>query len=211
MAGGQRPVIALASVAGLLIGSIPTADWLGRARGIDLRSAGTGNPGTRNAAAVGGPLLGAAVLVVELVKGAAAVGLGRWMAGDPAGAMAGVGALAGNIYNPWFGWRGGKGLAIAGGTLLAGWPALVPVLAVVLGVGVAAFRRSGPASLLAMAVWLTAGLMAWTGAAVLPTGWGSSRPGWLMAGAVGSVAIMAPKHLADTFRPAGRPVSPPGA
>jgi acyl phosphate:glycerol-3-phosphate acyltransferase len=202
-------VIALASVAGLLIGSIPTADWLGRARGVDLRTAGTGNPGTRNAVAVGGPLLGVAILVLELAKGASAVGLGRWMAGDPAGAMAGVGALAGNVYNPWFGLRGGKGLAIAGGTLLAGWPTLVPVLAVVLALGVAVFRRSGPASLLTMAVWLISGVMAWTGEVALPTGWGINRPGWLMLGAVGSVAIMAPKHLGDTFRPAGRPVSPP--
>ena len=196
----------VAAVAGGAIGSLPTADWIARLVDHDLRTEGTGNPGTRNALAIGGPWLGAVVLVVELGKGALAVAAGRALADDAGGALAAIGAVAGNVYNPWFRFRGGKGLAIAGGTLMVGWPPLLLVLGPLLAAATAVFRKSGPAALIAFVVWAGAALLATVVA--LPTWWGLDEAEWLVVGALGSVAAMAPKHTADTLRPAGRPASP---
>jgi len=197
-----------ALLVGTLIGSAPTADLLGRWWGVDLRGSGTGNPGSNNALKLGGKGLGTAVLLVEMAKGVVAVSIGRLLGGDPGGALAAIGAIAGNVYNPWYRFRGGKGLGITGGTLAAAWPPLVPVLGIVIAVLVAVMRRSGPASLVTFAVYLAAAAV---GLFVdLRTGWGLTSPGWLAAMAVGSVAVMLPKHGADARRvkPAARPGSP---
>lgn len=192
----------VAALLGFLIGSIPSADWLARRRGVDLRTEGSGNPGSRNALQAGGKALAGAVLVVEIAKGAGAVVVGRLLADDAGGAVAAIGAVAGNVYNPWFRLRGGKGLAITGGTLLAAWPPMFLVLLVVLVAGVVLFRRSGPAALAAFGLYVGAALVARV--ASLPSGWGLTDPGWLVVTAVCSVAIMTPKHLADALSTKGR-------
>ena len=81
----------LAVLAGYAIGSIPTAAPIARLWGIDLRQQGSGNPGTKNALGTGGPLLAAAVLIVEAVKGYLAVWLGYSIAGDGGAIAAGMG------------------------------------------------------------------------------------------------------------------------
>lgn len=192
---------AAAFLVGLGIGSIPSADLWARIWGVDLRGGGTGNPGTRNALQVGGRRLAALVLVTELVKGAGAVGLGIWLAGDAGGAAAGVAATLGNVYNPWYGLRGGKGLAISGGIILAAWPYLLPVLVMVLLGTVVLTRRSGPAALTALALYIGASVTALF--VHLPRGWGLGANGWLVFLAVGSTLVMAPKHIMDTLRPVG--------
>src|SRR5690606_40462086 len=111
-------------------------------RGIVLRSTGRGNPGTNNALRAGGPRLAAAVLVVELAKGAAAVWAGHDLGGAAGAALAATAANAANVYNPWFRLRGGKGLALTGGTLAVAWPSALLVLVAVIGLGVALLRRS---------------------------------------------------------------------
>ncbi len=113
--------VLLAVVVGWLLGSAPTAVWLARGRGVNL-SAGSGNPGANNAWRLGGRRLGAVVLLTEAAKGAGAVGLGWLLAGTWGAAAAGVAAAVGNILNPWLRFRGGQGLGIAAGILLAGWP-----------------------------------------------------------------------------------------
>ena len=189
-----------ALVAGYLVGSLPTADVLARRWKVDLRASGTGNPGTNNALRVAGKSLAVVVLATEMAKGAAAVWLGRRLGDNGGGALAAIGATAGNVYNPWFRFRGGKGLAMTAGVLLAAWPTLVPVLVVVIA-GVAALtRRSGPASLWALAIYVFSALV---GLAVdLPTGWGLTSPAWLALMAIACSAIVAPKHWADTRKTA---------
>ncbi|HEX2155093.1 MAG TPA: glycerol-3-phosphate acyltransferase [Acidimicrobiia bacterium] len=196
----------LAFLLGVLIGSLPTAGWLARLRGIDLRQAGTANPGTNNALQLGGPVLAASVLAVEIAKGAAAVWLGQRLGADSGAALAGVGATVGNVYNPWYGFRGGKGLAITGGTILAAWPLLVPVLALVIGVSVAVMRRSGPAALITLFAYLGAALV---GLEVTLPGRGVIDDAvWAVVLAAGQSAVMAPKHLTDTLRRFDRRTSP---
>lgn len=193
--------LAAAFAIGLLVGSIPSADLWARVWSVDLRRSGTGNPGTRNALKVGGRALAALVLVTELGKGAASVWLGVWLAGDPGGALAGVAATAANVYNPWYGLRGGKGLAISGGVVLAAWPYLLPILVLVLLATVALLRRSGPAALLSLSVYVAACLLALF--TDLPHGWGLGAGGWLLFLAAASTLVMAPKHIGDTLKPAG--------
>lgn len=189
--------VVAAAFVGLLIGSLPTADWLAHSRGIDLRASGTGNPGTNNALRSGGPTLAVAVLVTELAKGVLAVWLGHAV-GDSAGAaLAGAGATAANVYNPWYRFQGGKGLAITAGTVGAAWPPLLIALLGSIGLGVTMLRRSGPAALLAFAIYV--GVAVWGD---LPGRGLVDDPGWMVVMALAQCAVMFPKHLADTLKPA---------
>lgn len=189
-------------LAGIVVGSTPTAEWLARWRGVDLREEGSGNPGANNAFQLGGPVLGAVVLVVEVGKGLAAVWLGAVLGGAPAAATGGIGATLGNIYNPWYRLQGGKGLAVTGGTLVAAWPALAGMLVAVLGATVAVLRRSGPSAITALLVYVVVASMAL--AVPLPGRWAVPDPGWLWVMAVVQALAMAPKHYLDAVRRPGR-------
>lgn len=199
-------MIWLAAAAGLAVGSLPTASLLARSRGVDLLSQGSTNPGTNNAFRLGGPGLAIVILLVEIVKGAAAVWIGGRLSGDYGSALAGASAVLGNVYNPLLRFRGGKGLGISAGTILAAWPAMVVVLLVVIALSVGVLRRSGPASLITFVVYLAGAAL---GPAVELPGRGLiGDPVAMLVLAVGSVAVMMPKHLRDTVTPAGPPRSP---
>lgn len=199
----------LSLLVGVLVGSAPTAVWLGRLRGLDLRSQGSRNPGANNAFQLGGPALGSAVLATEVVKGMAAVWVGHRLAGGPGAASAGVGATVGNVYNLWYGLRGGKGLAITGGTVVAAWPALAVILAVVIGAATTRLRHSGPTALLTLAVYVGVSLVGWL--TPLPGRWAITEPHWMLTMAAAQTAAMAPKHYADLVRSTGRPGSRGGS
>jgi glycerol-3-phosphate acyltransferase PlsY len=189
----------LLALAGYLWGGIPTADYLARLRGIELRDAGSRNPGANNARRLGGAGLGAAVLALEMVKGALAAGAGWAMAGDAGATMTGLAAIAGNIYNPYFRGRGGKGLGITAGVTLVAWPTGLLLVVTVLAFGLAVFRVSGKATLLALGTYvLGASLWTWWG---LPTAWGLEPALPLVGLAVGATALVAPKALVDAIRP----------
>lgn len=186
---------ALAALLGYLIGSLPTAGLLGRLWGIDLRSQGSGNPGTANALRTSGPWLAAAVLVVEASKGYAAVSLGDWLAAGPGAVAAGLGAVAGNVYNLWYRFRGGKGLGISAGVLAALWPLVLLPVVIVITVGMVATRSSGTAALVAMASLVASSLL-WP-----VTGWptgGMVSGGRLTALSLGIAAIITWKHWRDS-------------
>jgi glycerol-3-phosphate acyltransferase PlsY len=133
-----------------LLGSIPSALIVGRVRGVYLEKHGSGNAGATNALRVLGPQAGVFVLLADMLKGLLAVavisrlrlgdGLPAWL-GEEADAwvavLAGMAALLGHVYTIvgryFYGrWRGGKGVATAGGMLFG----LVPLAA---GVGLALF------------------------------------------------------------------------
>lgn len=143
---------------GYLIGSLPTANGLAGLRGIDLRTGGSGNPGANNARRLGGMALFTVVLVVEVLKGVLAVAIGIFLGGDWGAVFAGLGAVTGNVYNAWYRLRGGKGLAITLGVLLAAWPTVVPLVVVVLGVAAAVTRSTGIGALVASVTLFIAGL-----------------------------------------------------
>jgi len=70
------PINILALVFAYLIGSIPTAVWLGKFyHGIDIREHGSGNAGATNTFRIFGKKLGIIVLIVDILKGWIAVKL----------------------------------------------------------------------------------------------------------------------------------------
>lgn len=111
-----------------LVGSVPTSVWLGKAfKGTDLREYGSGNAGATNAFRVLGIPLGISVLLLDILKGYAAVSLSHLQNQLPAGGSswmyfrAGLGAFAvtGHIFPLFAGFRGGKGVATLAGIGLA--------------------------------------------------------------------------------------------
>lgn len=185
----------IAALVGYLLGSIPTAAFLGRLRGIDLRLEGSGNPGAANALRISGPALAATVLVVEAAKGYASVLTGSFI-GDEAGAVAaGLGAVSGNVYNIWYRFQGGKGLGISLGVLAALWPAVILPVGVAIALGAVVSRSSGIASLVAVAALIVFAFLWRT--SQWPTG-GLEPTGQLIVLAVGIGLIISWKHWRAT-------------
>jgi glycerol-3-phosphate acyltransferase PlsY len=156
-----------AGVLGYLIGTFPTADLVARrASGgtVDLRRAGTGNPGGANALKVLGKKAGVAVMVGDVAKGAGAGALGGLVAG-PAGAhLAGTSAVVGHCFPVWTGFRGGKGVAAGYGQCLATFPVYFPVDLAVAGLTAANplwKQRAYTATIVSNVAWVAAGLLAW--------------------------------------------------
>src|SRR5579859_4036373 len=116
----------IAYLLGTLLGSL----ILGRLRGVDIRSMGSGNAGATNALRTQGKLFGFLVLAIDVAKGMAAV---WWL---PSAALPGIGidlnvsrewltaacgfaVIVGHVYPVWFGFRGGKGAATMVGAVAA--------------------------------------------------------------------------------------------
>ncbi len=187
-----------AAVLGYLVGSFPSADVASRlvTRGsVDLRAAGSGNPGGVNAARVLGRGWGVAVVAADITKGAAAGMAGRRVAGDSGACAAATTAIAGHILPPWSRFRGGKGVATSAGACLAVFPAFAPVGAAVLGLTALGSRRAERAIQLACATWVGASLAWW--AARLPNLWGPSSGPGLVGFSVGGAGLVLAKSTAS--------------
>ena len=109
------PLIAL--VFGYLLGSIPFGLLLTRAAGLgDVRNIGSGNIGATNVLRTGNKGLAAATLLLDMLKGTAAV-LIAGVYGTELAIAAGLGAFIGHLFPVWLGFKGGKGVATYIGVL----------------------------------------------------------------------------------------------
>ena len=201
-------VTAAAFLVGYLLGSIPTAQWLGLLWGVDLRREGSGNPGTNNARRVAGLSLAGLVLVVEMAKGTAAALSGLLMAGEVGAVAAGLGAVAGNVYNIWYRLEGGKGLGITAGIIFALWPAALLICIVVIAAAVAVTRSSGLSALITIGVLNILGMAWWQ--LDLPTWWGMAQTGLLPIIAAGIALLIWRKHWVDWVVKRRAPATPRG-
>jgi acyl phosphate:glycerol-3-phosphate acyltransferase len=115
------PTLALAI--GYLLGSVPFGVLLTRMAGAgDLRAIGSGNIGATNVLRTGRKGLAAATLLLDMAKGAAAVGIAGAI-GPGLEPLAAAGAFVGHCYPVWLRFRGGKGVATLMGIVLAlHWP-----------------------------------------------------------------------------------------
>lgn len=119
---------AVAMLLAFALGSIPFSWMLGRAMGRDLRRIGSGNVGATNLLRECGVPLGLAGLLLDVAKGAGAVlAAGLLGATMPVRSIAAVLAVGGHVFTPWLGFKGGKGVATALGSLVVLAP--LPVLA----------------------------------------------------------------------------------
>jgi acyl phosphate:glycerol-3-phosphate acyltransferase len=148
------------------LGSIPTGFLMAKARGIDIRTVGSGNIGATNAFRIFGRSVGAFVLLVDALKGAVAVQFGALLVaqvfpGAPLDYLritAGVTAILGHNYTCWLGFKGGKGIATSAGVLVA----LVPwALLIILAVWVVSFLLTRYVSVGSLAASFTLPLATW--------------------------------------------------
>lgn len=156
-----------------LLGSIPFGVLLGRAKGVDIRSAGSGNIGATNVARLLGRRLGILCFALDAAKGAVPVllagavigALGTPVDALPEGRLGppqlwtwllvAAAALTGHMCSPWLGFRGGKGVATGFGAMVAMWPAMTVAALLALGtwiVVVVATRIVSLASIIASLV-----------------------------------------------------------
>ncbi len=111
-----------AAVVGYGLGSIPFGLLLTKLAGTaDIRTIGSGNIGATNVLRTGRKDLAAATLILDGLKGTAAVLLARRFCGETCGLIAAAAALLGHICPVWLGFRGGKGVATYLGCLFGVW------------------------------------------------------------------------------------------
>ncbi len=191
-----------AGVTSYLIGSFPTGDMVSRfvARRnnhgppVDLRVAGTGNPGALNAAKILGTKWGLLVLAGDVLKGCLASIAGRRIADDDGAYVAGIGAVAGHCFPPWKGFRGGKGVATSAGTSIICFPAYMPFDLGLAGATVMLSKgQAGIATYLSSACFT--GAAAYWCARRKGNLWGPRATRWLPAYAASTSALIAYKFL----------------
>jgi glycerol-3-phosphate acyltransferase PlsY len=157
-----------------LLGSIPTGFLVGKARGIDIRTIGSGNIGATNVLRYFGTVAGVLVLMADALKGLLAVAVltravwhffgltpdqlnREWLE-----IVAALAAILGHNFTCWLHFKGGKGIATSAGVLVA----LVPyALLVILGIWIIVLGLTRFVSLasicasfsLPFATWITGG------------------------------------------------------
>jgi glycerol-3-phosphate acyltransferase PlsY len=159
----------LTAIGAYLLGSIPFGFLVARARGVDIRSAGSGNIGATNAMRVLGKPAGIAVLLLDAAKGYAAVAFLPLLllkvlppsSTEPVmlPLLAGIWAVLGHNYTCWLKFKGGKGIATTAGVYLAlaPWALLVALVVFLLAVAVTRYVSVGSiaaAIALPAAVWI---------------------------------------------------------
>ena len=124
---GPDALLPIAFVIGYLFGSIPFGLLLTRFAGTaDLRSIGSGNIGATNVLRTGRKGLAAATLLLDMLKGTAAVLIAGSIGGPNAAMLGALGAFLGHLFPVWLNFRGGKGVAVYIGVLLGlFWPAAI--------------------------------------------------------------------------------------
>lgn len=143
----------VSAAAGYFLGSIPFGYLLVRAfRGADVRTTGSGNIGATNVARTS-PLLGILTLVLDVLKGMAAVGIALALCPNnrTVAFVAALAAVSGHIFPVWLRFRGGKGVATGLGSFVLLTPKAVLLAMAVFVVMLTAFRFVSLASVAAAA------------------------------------------------------------
>ena len=115
-----------------LLGCINPSIIQGKLAGVDIRKEGSGNAGTTNTLRVLGKKAALVSLIVDIGKGARAVGLGS-IEGRTCAYICAVAVMIGHILPVFYGFKGGKGVAAAFGAVLPiNWTLALCALAVAL-------------------------------------------------------------------------------
>jgi glycerol-3-phosphate acyltransferase PlsY len=169
----------LVIVAAYLLGSIPFGYLIVRLRqGADVRRAGSGGTGATNVSRQAGKAAGILTLLLDALKGTAAVFFARWILSSAVinGSMTSAGAawivcgaavavIVGHCFPVWLGFRGGKGVATGLGVFLVLAPIAVAVAALVF-IGIVMITRY--VSLASMVAVMLIPLIIWLQSMLLP-------------------------------------------
>jgi glycerol-3-phosphate acyltransferase PlsY len=161
----MRPLLAV--VVAYLFGSIPFGYLIVRAtEGSDIRHSGSGGTGATNVSRSAGKRAGLTTLGLDVLKGAAAVVIARFiLKGQPVAAaewwisLAAIAVIAGHIFPVWLRFRGGKGVATGVGVFLVLAPTAVGCAGIVFIaiVGITRYVSLGSivaAAIMPLFVWL---------------------------------------------------------
>lgn len=135
-------IVLAAAAQAYLLGSVDTGILISKyLYHDDVRSHGSGAAGMTNMLRTFGKKAAAMTAAGDVLKGAAAVCIGRWLFGflsDNAAVspylgvyMTAILAVVGHSKPIYFGFKGGKGVLVAGGAILAIQPILLPFLAAI--------------------------------------------------------------------------------
>ncbi len=167
------------------IGSVSGSLLLGRFRGVDIRTLGSGNAGGTNALRTQGFKFALAVMAIDVGKGALATWLGAHFAAPELAlrvALAcGFAAVVGHVWPVFHGFRGGKGVATVIGMLLVLWPVLLLPMIGVFALVLTTTGYVGLGSILAGFTMLPA---------VYGLGSGSPATEWIIAAAVVALFLL---------------------
>jgi glycerol-3-phosphate acyltransferase PlsY len=179
---------------GYLLGSVSGSLILGRLRGVDIRTQGSGNAGGTNAFRTQGWRFALSVVLVDIGKGALAAALGLWLwregmrlSAVELAACSAAAAVLGHTWPVFFGFRGGKGAGTLVGTLAVIWPlAVLPLFVLWLLV----LTASGYVGLATVCAGLLLPLLALLWA----------EPPWTMAFAVFAATFLLFTHRSNLLR-----------
>ena len=123
-------IVAVLILLAYLLGSLSGSLLLGKLRGVDIRTLGSGNAGGTNALRTQGWKFALGTVLVDVGKGALAAWLAMRFGADIAWVpyAAAAAAVLGHVYPVFHGFRGGKGAGTLVGVLLVLWPLAVVVL-----------------------------------------------------------------------------------
>lgn len=128
-------LVALLVPGAYALGMFPSAVMVARASGVDITTQGSGNPGASNVSRVLGWKRGVLVFVLDAAKGAISAAAGWALVGRHAGYFCAGAATIGHMYpvlqRNGERFRGGKGVAAAGGAMFVLQPIVSPILIVV--------------------------------------------------------------------------------
>ncbi len=119
MTDGISLIVVAAVVISYLLGNLSPATIMGKIYGVDIRKAGSGNPGTTNTFREIGPAAAGVTLLIDILKGVAAVLIGRYVLGGGIYEyLCGTAVIFGHIWPVFYRFKGGKGIATGFGVML---------------------------------------------------------------------------------------------
>ena len=168
----MRPLLIL--LIAYLIGSIPFGYLIVRTKGGgDVRQIGSGGTGATNVSRRAGKAAGVLTLLLDAMKGAAAVLIAQSVSGSVwIKAAAAIAVIVGHIFPVWLGFRGGKGVATGVGIFLVLAPiallcAGVIFIAIVVTTRYVSLGSIVAAVLIPVFVWFQSGLQPVLTAAII--------------------------------------------
>lgn len=175
----------LGIVGGYLLGTLPSAIIVARAKGVDITTFGSGNPGASNVARAIGWRYGSIVFLLDAAKGAIPTVL--LIGHRPSAYICGAAAIVGHIFPITRGFKGGKGIATGAGVLLVLHPLIMVISAVS---WIAIMKLSKKASVASIVVVpLVVVLLAVTG-----------KPAWEIFAFIGLGVLIEIRHLSNIKR-----------